>query len=246
MVLKGYMTSSVSITPKLQKITKNYDESGNDTHNNWDIEKAKDRLAKMEEVMAMISTASKNRQDIRDILPPEYLSLLEEAEIEYPGGNRTRHQVSDVPVIEEESEDDTRTSRRYQRSCRRGSASRGEAGSSVGRNERYMREQESREISAMQKRLNKTTSRISAINEGSRHGHEKGAIKKQPQIKKLKGKKNHLACETKDAEKDIKYAANILRDHELLLKIADAKLIAKEACYHHSCSKKYLKTAPLQ
>lgn len=51
------------------------------------------------------------------------------------------------------------------------------AGTGLGRDS-----QESREISAMQQRLNKTSTRVSAINEGSRHGHEKGAIKKQPQV----------------------------------------------------------------
>lgn len=34
----------------------------------------------------------------------------------------------------------------------------------------------------MQQRLNKTSTRVSAVNERSRHGHEKGAIKKQPQV----------------------------------------------------------------
>nr|XP_053626225.1 uncharacterized protein LOC128684120 [Cherax quadricarinatus] len=63
------------------------------------------------------------------------------------------------------------------------SASRSDASASLGRNERdhRMREKENSEISAMQKRLNKTSTRVSAINEGSRHGHEKGAVKKQPQ-----------------------------------------------------------------
>ncbi|KAK7076078.1 hypothetical protein SK128_025799 [Halocaridina rubra] len=161
-----------------------------------DIAKAKQRLAKLEDVMSMISTAQKNRQDIRDVLPPEYMALLEEAESEYPSSNRRKPQPADVPIIEEESDDEIRASRRYQRSTRRGSAGRGEISGSLGRSERdrysrdedsreirdrHAREQENREISAMQKRLNKTTSRISSVNEGYRHGYEKGAIKKQPQ-----------------------------------------------------------------
>lgn len=60
---------------------------------------------------------------------------------------------------------------------------RGETGATPGLGrDSQVREQESREISAMQQRLNKTTTRVSAINEGSRLGHEKGAIKKQPQV----------------------------------------------------------------
>lgn len=62
-------------------------------------------------------------------------------------------------------------------SLSRGSAGRSEAGPGLGRDS-----QESREISAMQQRLNKTSTRVSAVNERSRHGHEKGAIKKQPQV----------------------------------------------------------------
>lgn len=57
-----------------------------------------------------------------------------------------------------------------------------EGATSTGRNEHNVQNEESREISAMQKRLNKTSTRVSAINEGSRQGHEKGAIKKQPQV----------------------------------------------------------------
>lgn len=60
---------------------------------------------------------------------------------------------------------------------------RGESGTVAGAGQdSQVREQESREISAMQQRLNKNSTRVSAINEGSLHGHEKGAIKKQPQV----------------------------------------------------------------
>lgn len=62
--------------------------------------------------------------------------------------------------------------------------------------------------------------------------------------KKIKGKEEVLGkCETLDAEKSIKHAANVLQDHKLLLKIAHEDFVAKKVCYHHSCRKIYLKTA---
>ena len=65
--------------------------------------------------------------------------------------------------------------------------------------------------------------------------------------KKFKGMEEGLGkCETKDAEISIKHAANLLKDHTLLLKIADEDFVAKEVCYHHSCRKTYLKSASLR
>ncbi|KAG0725825.1 LWamide neuropeptide [Chionoecetes opilio] len=60
----------------------------------------------------------------------------------------------------------------------RTSTGRSEGGAGLGRDSQS---QESREISAMQQQLNKTSTRVS-VNERSRHGNEKGAIKKQPQV----------------------------------------------------------------
>lgn len=46
-----------------------------------EISQSKARLAMMEEALSMISTASRNRQNVRDVLPPEYLAILEDAEV---------------------------------------------------------------------------------------------------------------------------------------------------------------------
>ncbi|XP_042889233.1 uncharacterized protein LOC122264425 isoform X4 [Penaeus japonicus] len=159
-----------------------------------EISQSKARLAMMEEALSMISTASRNRQNVRDVLPPEYLAILEDAEASDPEEPIPRRTVT-VPVIEEEPEveDKYKSSRRHAHSARmsltfspslsphnRGARIR-DGATAMGRNEHNVRNEESREISAMQKRLNKTSTRVSAINEGSRQGHEKGAIKKQPQ-----------------------------------------------------------------
>lgn len=49
--------------------------------NGREISQSKARLAMMEEALSMISTASRNRQNVRDVLPPEYLAILEDAEV---------------------------------------------------------------------------------------------------------------------------------------------------------------------
>ncbi|XP_042242915.1 uncharacterized protein LOC121880024 isoform X4 [Homarus americanus] len=149
-----------------------------------EISKAKERLSKMEEVMEMIATAKRNHQNLREVIPPDYLAILEEAEAERDDDlGLSSNQSSGVTTAKEEPEEELRLSRRHPRTSRRGSLSRSDVAASVGRNERdhRVREKENSDISAMQKRLNKTSTRVSAINEGSRHGHEKGAVKKQPQ-----------------------------------------------------------------
>lgn len=149
-----------------------------------DISKAKERLNKMEEVMEMIASAKRNHQNLREVIPPDYLAILEEAEAERDEAEGvTRRPVPEVTSIKEEPEEELRSSRRHVRASRMGSASRSDMSTSLGRNERdhRMQEKENSDISAMQKRLNKTSTRVSAINEGSKHGHEKGAVKKQPQ-----------------------------------------------------------------
>lgn len=141
------------------------------------LSKAKERLAKMEEVIAMISQARQSGQNLRDVLPQDYLAILEEAEEDFPDLSRPGPIGLPAPQRSVEIEEDIgRLSRRPTRPPRMGSAGRSEAGPGLGRDS-----QESREISAMQQRLNKTSTRVSAVNERSRHGHEKGAIKKQPQ-----------------------------------------------------------------
>ncbi|KAK8753029.1 hypothetical protein OTU49_002151 [Cherax quadricarinatus] len=137
----------------------------------------------MEEVMEMIANAKRNNQNLREVIPPDYLALLEEAEAERDEAEGIQHRPPPEVAIMNEPEEEIRSSRRHLRTSRLCSASRSDASASLGRNERdhRMREKENSEISAMQKRLNKTSTRVSAINEGSRHGHEKGAVKKQPQ-----------------------------------------------------------------
>ena len=44
----------------------------------------------MEDVIAMITEARQNGQNLRDVLPPDYLSILEEAEVRNEGGERVR------------------------------------------------------------------------------------------------------------------------------------------------------------
>ncbi|KAK8381779.1 hypothetical protein O3P69_015065 [Scylla paramamosain] len=142
------------------------------------LSKAKERLAKMEEVIAMISQARQSGQNLRDVLPQDYLAILEEAEEDFPDPSRPAPISPPAPQRSVEIEEDIgRLSRRPTRPPRMGSAGHSEAGPGLGRDS-----QESREISAMQQRLNKTSTRVSAVNERSRHGHEKGAIKKQPQV----------------------------------------------------------------
>ncbi|XP_050688542.1 uncharacterized protein LOC126981470 isoform X6 [Eriocheir sinensis] len=155
------------------------------------LSRAKDRLAKMEEIIAMISQARHTGQNLRDVIPPDYLAILEEAEnnpqaefaAESGGpGPLSRASAPLQRPLEVEEEEVGRLSRRPTRPPRMGSMGRGEAGAGAGAGrDSQVREQESREISAMQQRLNKNSTRVSAINEGSQHGHEKGAIKKQPQ-----------------------------------------------------------------
>ncbi|XP_069946301.1 uncharacterized protein [Cherax quadricarinatus] len=152
-------------------------------HKYQEIAKAKERLSRMEEVMEMIANAKRNNQNLREVIPPDYLALLEEAEAERDEAEGIQHRPPPEVAIMNEPEEEIRSSRRHLRTSRLCSASRSDASASLGRNERdhRMREKENSEISAMQKRLNKTSTRVSAINEGSRHGHEKGAVKKQPQ-----------------------------------------------------------------
>ncbi|XP_045137931.1 uncharacterized protein LOC123520093 isoform X12 [Portunus trituberculatus] len=141
------------------------------------LSKAKERLAKMEEVITMISQARQSGQNLRDVLPQDYLAILEEAEEDFPDPSRPAPLSLPAPQRSVEIEEDLgRLSRCPTRPPRMGSAGRSETGPGLGRDS-----QESREISAMQQRLNKTSTRVSAVNERSRHGHEKGAIKKQPQ-----------------------------------------------------------------
>ncbi|KAK3885458.1 hypothetical protein Pcinc_010338 [Petrolisthes cinctipes] len=146
------------------------------------LTEAKSRLAKMEEVIAMISTAKSLGQNVRDVMPAEYLAILEDAESEMaePDSQPRLPRPAPGQLSSDQPEDDnTRVPRRHPRTPRVGSLGRGER----EHEERQAREQQQdrSEISAMQKRLNKATPRVSAINEGSRHGNEKGAIKKQPQ-----------------------------------------------------------------
>lgn len=54
------------------------------------------------------------------------------------------------------------------------------------------------------------------------------------------------SCETPDAQDKIKYAATVLKDEVLLLKIGNVDFIAKEVKYHHSCRKHYLNEAERQ
>ena len=65
--------------------------------------------------------------------------------------------------------------------------------------------------------------------------------------KKCQGKHEGLgSCETSDAQEKIRYAAIVLKDEVLLLKIGNVDFIAKEVKYHHSCRKDYLNEAERQ
>ena len=66
--------------------------------------------------------------------------------------------------------------------------------------------------------------------------------------KSRKRKKNNVdeelgSCETKDGERRIRQAIEMLNDKELLPKISGVDLIAKKLKYHHSCRSDYLKKA---
>ena len=61
-----------------------------------------------------------------------------------------------------------------------------ESPSSTMRRSSSMRIQDKKEISAIERNFNKRIPQVPAVNEGShRLGHEKGAIKKQPQVSKI-------------------------------------------------------------
>lgn len=50
-------------------------------HADRQLTDAKARLAKMEEVIAMISSAKSRGQNLRDVMPADYLAILENAEV---------------------------------------------------------------------------------------------------------------------------------------------------------------------
>lgn len=63
----------------------------------------------------------------------------------------------------------------------------------------------------------------------------------------IKGKEGALGkSQTKDAEKSVKDATNVLQGQNLMLKLDDENFIAIEVCYHHFCRKHYLKIASSQ
>lgn len=52
------------------------------------LSRAKDRLAKMEEIIVMINQVKHSGQNVRDVIPPDYLAILEEAEVRWRGWGR--------------------------------------------------------------------------------------------------------------------------------------------------------------
>merc|ERR1712179_345060 len=145
-----------------------------------ELTEARQRLAKMEEVLELVAQAQAQGRDYNDVLSPEHLALLEGEDAEFSNHPAFRNSR----VTEQEAEDQIRSVRTTNRGG--GGGGSGATGGRVNsdQQEARMREEENREISAMQQSLNKTTTQVSNVNDGSLHGEDKETINKNTQKKK--------------------------------------------------------------
>merc|ERR1711874_432603 len=120
------------------------------------LTEARQRLAKMEEVLELVASAQAQGRDYNEVLSPEHLALLEGEDAEFSNHPAFRGSR----ITDQDAEDQIRSANRG------GGATGGPAVNADAR----QREADNLEISAMQKSLNKTTPQVSNVNDGSLQG----------------------------------------------------------------------------